>query len=96
MITRHATENWTALLNKEGRGVGLHVPNQYRFVTGFFGTSSTGTEYDSPTSYEAATPLMGAQNGWRPTKASRFLRPTGRFGFGRFLHNNFQVRWLQQ
>lgn len=58
MVTRHATENWTALLNKEGRGVGLHVPNQYRFVTGFFGKSNAGTEYDSPTAYEAATPLI--------------------------------------
>ncbi len=58
LITRHATENWTALLNKEGRGVGLHVPNQYRFVTGFFGTSSSGTEYDEPAAYQAATPLI--------------------------------------
>ena len=58
LITRHATENWTALLNKDGRGVGLHVPNQYRFVTGFLGTAPTGTEYDDPTAYEAATPLI--------------------------------------
>ncbi len=58
LTTRHATENWTALLDKSGRGLGLHVPNQYRFVTGFLGESTNGTEFDDPTSYQAATPLV--------------------------------------
>ncbi|WP_019989411.1 hypothetical protein [Rudanella lutea] len=58
MAVRQATENWTALLDKNGRGLGLHVPNQFRFVTGFLGSSSTGTEFDDPTSYQAATPLV--------------------------------------
>lgn len=58
LITRHATENWTALLDKSGRGLGVHVPNQYRFVTGFLGESLNGTEFDDPTSYQAATPLI--------------------------------------
>lgn len=57
LTTRHATENWTAMLDKSGRGLGLHVPNQYRFVTGFLGESVNGTEFDDPSSYQAATPF---------------------------------------
>lgn len=58
LTPRYATENWAALLNKEGKGVGLYTPNQFRYVTGSFGRVGTGTEYDVQSSYMAATPLI--------------------------------------
>ena len=54
----YATENWTALLDKAGRGIGLFVPSQYRFATAFFGKTGVGSEYDDNTAYATAAPLI--------------------------------------
>ena len=58
LTLRYGTENWVALLNKEGKGVGLYVPNQFRYVTGSFGRVGTGNEYDVQSSYMTAAPLI--------------------------------------
>lgn len=49
----HAPECWVALLNQQGRGVGLFEPNQPRFNVGFFGKPGIGDEYSDPTGYLA-------------------------------------------
>jgi hypothetical protein len=54
---RFATENWTALLNKEGRGVGLYRANIFRFISAFFSIPGVGTEYDESSSYMTAVPF---------------------------------------
>lgn len=54
---RYATENWTALLNASGRGVGLYRANEFRFITAYFGAPGVGTEYDESSSYMAAVPF---------------------------------------
>nr|WP_293844444.1 hypothetical protein [uncultured Arsenicibacter sp.] len=58
LTPRYATENWTALLNKEGKGVGLYTPDQFRFVTGMFGRMGTGNEYDVQSSYMTSAPII--------------------------------------
>lgn len=47
----HAPECWVAMLNSQGRGVGLFQPNQPRFNVGFFGKPGSGGEFDDPTGY---------------------------------------------
>ncbi|QJW88139.1 hypothetical protein HNV11_01465 [Spirosoma taeanense] len=51
MITRYATENWIALLNDQGRGVGLYKAGEFRYRTAFFGNSRAGNEFDEASSY---------------------------------------------
>lgn len=49
----YAPECWVALLNEQGRGLGLFQPGQPRFNVGFFGKPGSGGEYDDPTGYLA-------------------------------------------
>ncbi|AQG82146.1 hypothetical protein [Spirosoma montaniterrae] len=51
MINRYGTENWIALLNEQGRGLGLYRDNQYMFVSAGFGLPKVGTEYDNNSGY---------------------------------------------
>jgi hypothetical protein len=51
MVTRYASENWIALLNEGGRGVGLFRSNEYRYRTAGFGTTLVGGEFDMPSGY---------------------------------------------
>ncbi len=51
MTTRYATENWVALLNDGGRGVGLLKTNEYRYRTAFFGGTHATSEFDIASSY---------------------------------------------
>ncbi|MFD2570152.1 hypothetical protein ACFSUS_05860 [Spirosoma soli] len=48
---RYGTENWVAILNEQGRGVGLYRPNVYRYKTIGFGTPKVGTEADGSSGY---------------------------------------------
>lgn len=48
---RFAPECWVAMLNPQGRGVGLFQPNQPRFNVGFFGQPGNGGEFNNPTGY---------------------------------------------
>ncbi len=52
---RTATENWVAMLNGKGRGIGLFQAGQPRYNVGFFGTPGTGGEFSLPTGYLAGT-----------------------------------------
>ncbi len=54
---RYATENWAAFVNKEGRGAGIYRPNEFRFISGFFGATGSGGERDNPTCYLTAVPF---------------------------------------
>ncbi|GAB3498841.1 hypothetical protein GCM10027341_21070 [Spirosoma knui] len=51
MITRYGTENWVALLNDKGRGVGLYRGNEFRYRTAGFGTPKIGGEFDQSSGY---------------------------------------------
>ena len=51
MTGQYATENWVAMLNDKGRGVGLYKPNKFRYRTAGFGTPKTGNEFDINSSY---------------------------------------------
>ncbi len=53
----YTTENWAALLNVNGRGVGLWHPNLFRMYHGLFGVPGTGTEYDVSAGYLAGSPF---------------------------------------
>ena len=55
---RTATENWVAMLNGKGRGVGLFQAGQPRFNVGFFGIPGTGGEFSDPTGYLAGTAFV--------------------------------------
>lgn len=46
-----ATENWAALLNAAGRGVGIWTPGTYTFKGGFAGKAGKGGPKDGPTGY---------------------------------------------
>jgi len=48
-----ATENWAALVDDSGVGVGVWNPGVYKMIGGFFGTPGTGGAKDSPTGYIA-------------------------------------------
>lgn len=49
----YAPECWVAMLNSQGRGVGLFQPDQPRYNVGFFGKPGTGGEFDNATGYLA-------------------------------------------
>jgi len=51
-----ATENWAALLDKNGHGLGIWLPDAYRFLGGFAGKKGKGGPKDGPTGY--LTPLQ--------------------------------------
>ncbi|GAB3576821.1 hypothetical protein GCM10027578_43430 [Spirosoma luteolum] len=51
IVTRFASENWVALLNKDGRGVGLYRPSEYRYRTAGFGQPKVGGEFDVTSTY---------------------------------------------
>lgn len=54
---RYATENWTALLNRNGRGVGIYRQNEYRYISAMIGIPGTGGESDSDCGYLTAAPF---------------------------------------
>lgn len=54
---RYTTENWAALVNKAGRGVGIFRRNEFRFISGFFGATGIGGERDGDTAYLTAAPF---------------------------------------
>jgi len=51
MTERYGTENWIALLNEKGRGVGLYRHNEFQFRTSGFGLSRVGGEFDGNSGY---------------------------------------------
>lgn len=51
IVTRYATENWVALLNKDSRGVGLYRSNEFRYRTAGFGQPGVGGEFDVTSTY---------------------------------------------
>ncbi len=51
VINRYATERWAALLNQNGRGVGLFKANEVRFRTAGFGIPHVGGEFDVSAGY---------------------------------------------
>lgn len=46
-----STEQWAALVNDDGFGVGIHSPETQKFVGGFAGTPGSGGPKDAPTGY---------------------------------------------
>ncbi len=48
-----ATENWAALVNDQGWGVGVIQPGIYSFIGGFHDKPNTGGSGDNPTGYIA-------------------------------------------
>ncbi len=48
-----ATENWAALVDESGFGVGIYEPGVYHFIGGFAGTPGAGGPKDAPTGYIA-------------------------------------------
>lgn len=55
---RHSSENWTALLNDQGRGLGLYRPGEVRFGSAKFGVGRTGGEYDLDSGYMNTQPFL--------------------------------------
>lgn len=51
MLTRFGSENWIALLNDKGRGVGLYRPNEFRYRTAGFGQAGIGGENNESSGY---------------------------------------------
>ncbi|MDB5333023.1 MAG: hypothetical protein JWP03_4174 [Phycisphaerales bacterium] len=50
-----ATENWAALVNDAGWGLGIWNPGAYTFIGGFAGKPGAGGSKDNPTGYIAPT-----------------------------------------
>jgi hypothetical protein len=50
-----ATENWAALVNDQGFGVGVIHPGVYSFIGGFYGKPNTGGPKNDSTGYIAPT-----------------------------------------
>ncbi len=48
-----ATENWAALVNDDGWGLGIYKPDCFLFIGGFAGREGKGGTHDSPTGYIA-------------------------------------------
>ena len=46
-----ATENWAALVNEDGMGMGVYSPVTQRFLGGFTGTEGEGSTFDIPCGY---------------------------------------------
>lgn len=56
---RYGSENWIALLNAEGHGVGIYKPNEVRFGSAGFGTSTrSGGEFDVSAGYITSQPHL--------------------------------------
>lgn len=55
---RYSPEHWTALLNDQGRGVGLYKSGEVRFGTDKFGTGRTGGEFDLNSGYMNTQPFL--------------------------------------
>jgi len=51
--TYRPTENWMALVDRSGWGLGVFSEEVYRFVAGFWGEPDTGGPEDDPTGYVA-------------------------------------------
>ena len=51
MTNRYGTENWIALLNQKGRGLGLYRANEFQFRTSGFGIARVGGEFDTNSGY---------------------------------------------
>ncbi|MBC3788625.1 hypothetical protein [Spirosoma utsteinense] len=49
--TRYGTESWIALLNEQGRGVGLIRPGSYLYGSAYFGSTRTDGEFDQSSGY---------------------------------------------
>ncbi|WP_018618190.1 hypothetical protein [Spirosoma luteum] len=59
VINRFGSENWIALLNVDGRGVGIYKPNEVRFASGGFGTNPrSGGEFDVSSGYINSQPFL--------------------------------------
>lgn len=58
VLNRYGSENWIALLNAEGRGVGLYKPNEVRFGTAGFGVTRVGGEFDVSAGYITSQPHL--------------------------------------
>ena len=58
MTNRYGTENWIALLNADGRGVGLYKPNEVRFSSAGFGVTKVGGEFDVSAGYINSQPHL--------------------------------------
>jgi hypothetical protein len=50
-----STENWAALVNDDGWGLGVWNPNCYQYIGGFAGKPGAGGPKDDPTGYVAPT-----------------------------------------
>lgn len=48
-----ATENWAALVNDAGWGLGIYKPDNFLFIGGFAGKEGRGATHDSSTGYMA-------------------------------------------
>ncbi|MBN8825950.1 MULTISPECIES: hypothetical protein [unclassified Spirosoma] len=58
-INRYGTENWIALLNTSGRGVGLYKPKgEVRFSSAGFGVTKDGGEFDVSSGYVCSQPAL--------------------------------------
>ena len=55
---RYATENWIALLNESGRGVGLYRVGEYRYRSAGFGVPRVGGEFDQSSGYVNSDEFM--------------------------------------
>lgn len=55
---RHSSEHWTALLNDQGRGVGLYRPGEVRFGSAKFGSKRTGDEFNTDSGYMNTQPFL--------------------------------------
>lgn len=51
----HTPEHWTALLNKDNRGLGIYLPGACVFAGGFSGAKGSGGHKDGPTGYMSPT-----------------------------------------
>ncbi|WP_026308951.1 hypothetical protein [Spirosoma spitsbergense] len=59
VINRFGSENWIALLNVDGRGVGIYKPNEVRFASAGFGTNPrSGGEFDVSSGYINSQPFL--------------------------------------
>lgn len=51
MTNRYGTENWIALLNEQGRGLGLYRSREYQFRTAGFDLARIGGEFNANSGY---------------------------------------------
>ena len=55
---QNGTEHWAALLNDQGRGVGLFKAGEVRFGLDKFGLTNTGGEFDGSSGYMNTNPAL--------------------------------------